>query len=182
MPFASNSGVADREYRSCAGHAGGGRDDPVPHHDLGSFDVGDQQRLRHRVVGVVEGVEDGEVFRNGGGDAPDDHEVLHSHDADALVEGTEQVGEHGVARRLGQLDVEGLVQQHEPGVGPVVLAQHLPAQRLPFGAQVRQPALVMGQPGTERSANGEAFQAEAHLVALLRRGDIGRIGAQPTVG
>ena len=73
-------------------------------------------------------------------------EVLHAHDADALVDLAQQVGEHGVAGRLGQRDVEGLVEQHEARVGLRLVARPA-ARHSSRSASSEAPVVACGRGG-----------------------------------
>ena len=93
-------------------------------------------------------------------------EVVHAHEADALVHLLQHLDEHLVAGRRGQHDVERLVEQHEVRVGlgwrgrrpapPPV------AQRQEGGGVV--PGAVAGG-----SLHGLQLEAHAHLVEVAHQ-------------
>ena len=97
--------------------AGHGLQRPAPRPRRWTAEVAVEPRLGRGEVPVEHRVDDAEVLLDRLVDALLGQEVLHAHDPDALVDHPEHLDEGRVAGRLGQADVERLVEQDEVRVG-----------------------------------------------------------------
>ena len=97
-------------------------------------------------------------------------EVVHPHEADALVDLTEEPDGHVVAGRRGQADVERLVEQHEVRVG---LRGGLGGERPPLVAQRFEHGRIVARAEPGRTLQRLQLEPGADLVEVAHHGDVG---------